>query len=47
MLQLIDSPAPPAHLLLGSDAVQLVRGKLQDLAADVRAWEGLSRSTDG
>jgi len=47
MLQLIDSPAPPAHLLLGSDAVQLVRGKLQDLAAGIEEWEGLSRSTDG
>ena len=47
MLQLIDSPTPPTHLLLGSDAVQLVRGKLQDLAAGIEAWEGLSRSTDG
>jgi len=47
MLQLIHSPAPPAHLLLGSDAVQLVRGKLQDLAAGIEEWEGLSRSTDG
>jgi len=47
MLQLIDSPAPPTHLLLGSDAVQLVRGKLQDLAAGIEEWEGLSRSTDG
>lgn len=47
MLQLIDSPAPPAHLLLGSDAVQLVRGKLQDLAAGIEEWEELSRSTDG
>jgi len=47
MLQLIDSPAPPTHLLLGSDAVQLVRGKLQDLAAGIEAWEGLSCSTDG
>lgn len=47
MLQLIDSPAPPTHLLLGSDAVQLVRGKLQELAAGIEAWETLSRSTDG
>ncbi len=47
MLQLIDSPTPPTHLLLGSDAVQLVRGKLQDLAAGIEAWETLSRSTDG
>jgi len=27
--------------------VQLVRGKLQDLAAGIEEWEGLSRSTDG
>ncbi|AWH53244.1 short-chain dehydrogenase/reductase [Stenotrophomonas sp. ESTM1D_MKCIP4_1] len=47
MLQIIHSEAPPTHLLLGSDAVQLVRGKLQDLAAGIDAWEALSRSTDG
>lgn len=47
MLQLIDSPTPPAHLLLGSDAVQLVRGKLQDLGASIDQWEALSHSTDG
>lgn len=47
MLQLIDSQAPPAHLLLGSDAVQLVRGKLQELSDGIEQWEAVSRSTDG
>ncbi|HYQ23515.1 oxidoreductase [Stenotrophomonas sp.] len=47
MLQLIDSEAPPAHLLLGSDAVQRVRGKLQELSDGIEQWEAVSRSTDG
>ncbi|MBI0329040.1 oxidoreductase [Burkholderia plantarii] len=47
MLTAIDSDAPPAHLLLGSDALALVRGKLASLAEEIDAWETLSRSTDG
>lgn len=47
ILTLINSPTPPAHLLLGSDALALVRDKLATMAADIDAWEGLSRSTDG
>ncbi len=47
MLAIIDSDAPPAHLLLGSDAVGLVRGKLSTLAEEISAWESVSRSTDG
>ncbi|WPO97870.1 oxidoreductase [Pseudomonas sp. HR96] len=47
MLQLIDHPAPPAHLLLGSDALQLVRDKLTQTLADIDRWESLTRSTDG
>jgi len=47
ILQLIDSPAPPASLLLGSDAVMYVREKLQQMSADIDAWEEISRSTDG
>lgn len=46
MLKLIDSPTPPAHLLLGSDAVKLVREKLAQLEADIAAWETVSLSTD-
>ncbi|WP_295556828.1 oxidoreductase [uncultured Stenotrophomonas sp.] len=47
MLQAIDSDAPPRHLLLGSDALQLVREKLTSMANNIDAWEHLSRSTDG
>ncbi|MXV06404.1 oxidoreductase [Xanthomonas sp. LMG 9002] len=46
MLALIDAPAPPAHLLLGSDALALVRDKLDRLKADIAAWEAVSRATD-
>lgn len=47
MLELIKSETPPAHLLLGSDALQLVRDKLAALQAEIDTWETLTRSTDG
>lgn len=47
MLQIIDNDAPPSHLLLGSDALQLVRAKLASMASTIDAWEPLSHSTDG
>jgi NAD(P)-dependent dehydrogenase (short-subunit alcohol dehydrogenase family) len=46
MLQIIASPNPPAHLLLGSDALGLVRDKLQRAAIEIDQWEALTRSTD-
>jgi hypothetical protein len=47
ILALIDMPAPPAHLLLGSDALVLVRAKLEAALADIARHEALTRSTDG
>jgi len=47
MLQVIDSDQPPAHLLLGSDALALVREKLKNLASELDRWESLTLSTDG
>ncbi|KPN90150.1 oxidoreductase [Pseudomonas nunensis] len=47
MLTLIASDAPPAHLLLGSDALQLVRERLATMTQEIEAWEALTRSTDG
>jgi len=47
MLDVIDSASPPTHLLLGSDALGLVRQKLSDLSAEIDQWEAISRSTDG
>ncbi|EJF30878.1 oxidoreductase [Enterobacter sp. Ap-916] len=46
ILALIDSPHPPATLLLGSDAVTFVKEKLERMEADIEAWETVSRSTD-
>ncbi|WP_179747003.1 oxidoreductase [Paraburkholderia bryophila] len=47
MLSVIESDEPPAHLLLGSDALSLVREKLSLLGAEFDAWERVTRSTDG
>jgi NAD(P)-dependent dehydrogenase (short-subunit alcohol dehydrogenase family) len=46
MLTLIASQNPPAHLLLGSDALQLVRQKLASWSEEIDQWESLTRSTD-
>lgn len=47
MLAVIDSTNPPAHLLLGSDALKLVRDKLAGTEASIDEWEQLTVSTDG
>ncbi|QGZ65487.1 oxidoreductase [Paraburkholderia acidisoli] len=47
MLAAIDAEQPPAHLLLGSDALKLVREKLAAFEAEISAWETVTRSTDG
>ncbi|MFP5977222.1 oxidoreductase [Enterobacter mori] len=47
MLALIESQNPPVHLLLGSDALRLVRQKLVTLGKEIEQWENLTRSTDG
>ena len=46
MLKLVDSAAPPSHLLLGSDALALVRKKLAELTQELAQWEALTCSTD-
>lgn len=46
MLAAIATDHPPAHLLLGSDALGLVRDKLSTLEDEIRAWEAVTISTD-
>jgi NAD(P)-dependent dehydrogenase (short-subunit alcohol dehydrogenase family) len=46
ILTLLESDDPPAHLLLGSDAVRLAQEKLQALQADFDRWKSVSLSTD-
>jgi NAD(P)-dependent dehydrogenase (short-subunit alcohol dehydrogenase family) len=47
MLEVIAAANPPAHLLLGSDALKLVRDKLSAFEASMAEWEKLTVSTDG
>ena len=47
ILTLINSQNPPRHLLLGSDALTLVRQDLAALGREIDQWENLTRSTDG
>ncbi|ESQ86059.1 hypothetical protein AEAC466_02405 [Asticcacaulis sp. AC466] len=46
IVDLIANPDPPAHLLLGSDALRLVREKLHGLLAEIEANEPITLSTD-
>lgn len=47
MLEIIECERPPAHLLLGSDALKLVRDRLAGMAQEIDDWEALTVSTDG
>ncbi|WP_429260048.1 oxidoreductase [Paraburkholderia sp. GAS334] len=46
LLDIIEHDNPPVHLLLGNDALGLVRKKLADLNDEIDAWESVSKSTD-
>jgi NAD(P)-dependent dehydrogenase (short-subunit alcohol dehydrogenase family) len=46
ILRLVESEAPPAHLLLGPDAVAAVGAKLETLRAEIEDWKKISMSTD-
>lgn len=46
VLSVIDSPSPPAHLVLGSDALRLVTNGRAAVDREIAAWSELSRSTD-
>lgn len=47
LLTVIASPTPPTHLLLGSDALALVRDKLRQTTESIEQYATLSCSTDG
>ncbi|MFD8331210.1 oxidoreductase [Streptomyces solisilvae] len=46
LLHILDVPEPPAHLVLGSDALRLITAARQAVDDDIRGWEKLSRTTD-
>ena len=45
LLQLVEVEDPPTRLFLGEDALGLVGHKLEQMKAEIAAWETLSRST--
>ncbi len=46
ILTLVNMPEPPEHLLIGSDALGMVRAKLDAMQASLTSHEELTRSTD-
>lgn len=46
LLAVIDSPEPPTHLVLGSDALRLVAAGRSTVDREIEQWADLSRSTD-
>jgi NAD(P)-dependent dehydrogenase (short-subunit alcohol dehydrogenase family) len=46
MLKLIEAEKPPMHLVLGSDALRLVREKLDFMKSEIDGWEKVTLSTD-
>jgi hypothetical protein len=42
----VDSPEPPLHLLLGSDALDRARTKLRQLGEQFDRWESVTLGTD-
>ncbi len=42
---LVETEEPPLHLLLGADAVSVMRKKLDQVRGDVDRWEDLAAST--
>jgi len=45
-VEIAEHPAPPLHLLLGSDAVDYMAKTLEATAAEDRQWAGVGRSVD-
>lgn len=46
LLKLVAAKNPPVRLYLGTDALKLVRDKIEAMKSEIAAWEDTSRSTD-
>ncbi|SHF28823.1 oxidoreductase [Pedobacter caeni] len=46
MIDLVDHPKPPIHLILGSEAISIVKGSELAKKAELEQWENISISTD-
>ena len=46
MMQVVESPDPPLHLLLGVSALQRMRAKLDNWGKEIAAWEQVTAGAD-
>jgi NAD(P)-dependent dehydrogenase (short-subunit alcohol dehydrogenase family) len=46
IIQAVESPHPPMHLALGTDAMSLIQEKLEWVKTDLDAWQSVTVSTD-
>jgi NAD(P)-dependent dehydrogenase (short-subunit alcohol dehydrogenase family) len=46
LLDLVEAENPPVHLILGADALRLVRDRTAAFLAELDAWEAVSLSTE-
>lgn len=46
VMHILNASTPPVHLLLGCDALGLVREKLDHLGREITTWEHITTSTD-
>jgi NAD(P)-dependent dehydrogenase (short-subunit alcohol dehydrogenase family) len=46
IIQAVESPSPPLHLLLGKDALRMAREKLDALRGTFDAWEKVTAGAD-
>jgi NAD(P)-dependent dehydrogenase (short-subunit alcohol dehydrogenase family) len=46
MIEVVDSPNPPLHLLLGALALKRFRGKLDQWHDEIEAWESVTLGAD-
>jgi NAD(P)-dependent dehydrogenase (short-subunit alcohol dehydrogenase family) len=46
IIKAVEAEHPPVHLLIGGDALDQLRKKLDEIRAETDAWEEVTRSTD-
>jgi NAD(P)-dependent dehydrogenase (short-subunit alcohol dehydrogenase family) len=46
IVKAVEAKHPPVHLLIGGDALDQLRKKLDDVRSETDAWEDITRSTD-
>jgi len=46
IIKAVEAEHPPVHLLIGGDALDQLRNKLDEIRAETDAWEDVTRSTD-